>query len=50
LKLHIVWTGTDGNGLAFQSSAYRFSAFPNQDWSDNLNLPTSLSDLGITLE
>jgi hypothetical protein len=49
LKLHIVWTGTDGNGLAFQSSAYRFSAFPNQDWSDNLNLPTSLADLGISL-
>jgi hypothetical protein len=48
LKLHIVWTGTDANGIAFQSSAYRFSAFPDQDWSDSLNLPTNLGDLGIS--
>lgn len=28
IQLFVVWTGTDVNGKAFQSSAYRFSAFP----------------------
>lgn len=46
ITFHVVWTGTDGNGRPFQSSAYRFSAFPKQDFVDGLNIPT-LSDLGI---
>mmetsp|Transcript_50151 Transcript_50151/g.76277 ORF Transcript_50151/g.76277 Transcript_50151/m.76277 type:complete len:280 (+) Transcript_50151:128-967(+) len=41
LLLYVVWTGTDANGLAFQSSSYRFSAFPAQELSDRFsqNLP-----------
>lgn len=37
LLLYVVWTGTDSGGRAFQSSAYRFSAFPKQDWGDTVN-------------
>ena len=41
LILYVVWTGTDSNGQPFQSSAYRFSAFPTQDLGDRFsqNLP-----------
>mmetsp|Transcript_16193 Transcript_16193/g.44862 ORF Transcript_16193/g.44862 Transcript_16193/m.44862 type:complete len:264 (-) Transcript_16193:665-1456(-) len=41
LILYVVWTGTDSKGEAFQSSAYRFSAFPAQELSDRFsqNLP-----------
>lgn len=41
LTLYVVWTGTDSNNRAFQSSASRFSAFPSQDWKDRVlnNLP-----------
>lgn len=49
IAFHVVWTGTDGEGRPFQSSAYRFSAFPKQDFVDSLNLPTSFSDLGINV-
>jgi len=31
LTLYVAWTGTDSRGAAFQSSAYRFSAFPAQE-------------------
>eukprot|EP00980_Cylindrotheca_fusiformis_P015056 scaffold4157_cov136-Cylindrotheca_fusiformis.AAC.6 len=48
LKLHVVWTGTDVDGDPFLSSAYRFSAFPKQEWGDSLDFPTSFSDLGIS--
>lgn len=42
LTLYVVWTGTDVNGKAFLSSAYRFSAFPAQQIKDRItrNLPT----------
>lgn len=49
IAFHVVWTGTDGNGTPFQSSAFRFSAFPTQDFVDSLNIPTSLSDIGINI-
>ncbi|KAL3929934.1 MAG: hypothetical protein SGBAC_011989 [Bacillariaceae sp.] len=49
IAFHVVWTGTDSEGTPFQSSAYRFSAFPQQDFVDSLNIPTSFSDLGISL-
>lgn len=49
IAFHVVWTGTDGNGRPFESSAYRFSAFPKQNFVDNLNIPTSLGDLGINI-
>lgn len=41
LLLYVVWTGTDSQGREFQSSAYRFSAFPAQSWTDRFsqNLP-----------
>lgn len=41
LLLYVVWTGTDSQGRDFQSSAYRFSAFPAQSWTDRVsqNLP-----------
>jgi len=40
ISFHVVWTGTDANGTPFQSSAYRFSAFPKQDglWEDQISL------------
>jgi hypothetical protein len=34
LKLYVVWSGTDTNGKALQSQAYRFSQFPVQELSD----------------
>ena len=34
LTLYVVWTGSDSNGITFQSSASRFSQFPKQDLSD----------------
>jgi len=49
IAFHVVWTGTDADGTPFQSSAYRFSAFPTQDFVDSLNIPTSFSDLGISI-
>ena len=49
IAFHVVWTGTDASGTPFQSSAYRFSAFPTQDFIDSLNIPTSFSDLGISI-
>lgn len=41
LMLYVVWTGTDSQGKDFRSSAYRFSAFPAQSWTDRIsqNLP-----------
>jgi hypothetical protein len=36
VTIYTVWTGTDTNGEAFKSAAYRFSAFPKQDWTDNI--------------
>jgi hypothetical protein len=41
LLLYVVWTGTDSQGNDFKSSAYRFSAFPAQSWTDRIsqNLP-----------
>ena len=36
LLLYVVWTGTDSAGNAFLSSSFRFSAFPNQNWSDRI--------------
>lgn len=36
LKLYVVWSGTDTNGKALQSQAYRFSQFPVQELSDAL--------------
>jgi hypothetical protein len=50
LILYTVWTGTDSNGVAFQSSAYRFSTFPAQELSDRFsqNLPSfELPDIGL---
>lgn len=34
LTFYVVWTGTDVNGQALQSHAYRFSEFPPQQLSD----------------
>lgn len=31
LTIYVVWTGTDSKGVAFQSSASRFSRFPPQE-------------------
>lgn len=44
ITLYVVWTGTDVDGRAFQSSGYRFSAFPPASLKDRLmnlipNLP-----------
>jgi hypothetical protein len=53
VTIYTVWTGTDTNGEAFKSAAYRFSAFPKQDWTDNIpsfNIPTSFEDLGVSFE
>jgi hypothetical protein len=36
LTLYVVWTGTDGNGQALQSHAYRFSTFPPQELADRV--------------
>jgi hypothetical protein len=37
LLLYVVWTGTDSQGRDFRSSAYRFSAFPAQSWTDRIS-------------
>ncbi|GAX23050.1 hypothetical protein FisN_15Hh050 [Fistulifera solaris] len=37
LTIYVVWTGTDANGVAFQSSASRFSRFPPQELSDRVS-------------
>jgi hypothetical protein len=37
LTFYVVWSGTDANGIALQSQAYRFSAFPAQKWSDRIS-------------
>lgn len=46
IRIYVVWTGTDIDGNAFQSSSSRFSAFPAQNLQDRLlqNLP-DLPDL-----
>jgi hypothetical protein len=31
ITVHVVWTGDDADGRAMQSSAFRFSAFPEQE-------------------
>jgi hypothetical protein len=36
LMLYVVWTGTDANGQALQSHAYRFSEFPAQELADRV--------------
>ena len=41
--LYVVWTGDDKNGKAFQSSAFRFSAFPEQELENRIS--DSLPDL-----
>ena len=42
ITLYVVWTGSDANGKAFQSSANRFSQFPAQELQDRItrNLPS----------
>jgi hypothetical protein len=51
LLLYVVWTGTDSNGKDFQSSSFRFSAFPAQSWTDRVSqslpdfVPQSSEDL-----
>jgi len=37
LTFYVVWTGTDANGVAFQSSAFRFSQFPLKELKDRLS-------------
>jgi hypothetical protein len=44
IVLHVVWAGTDKNGLAFQSSANRFSNFNTQKLQDRL--ADSLASVG----
>ena len=41
LSVYIVWTGDDADGKALQSSAFRFSAFPEQELQNRIfdNLP-----------
>jgi hypothetical protein len=50
LLLYVVWTGTDSQGKDFGSSAYRFSAFPAQSWTDRISqsLP-SVSVAGVDI-
>ncbi|KAG7340152.1 hypothetical protein IV203_006556 [Nitzschia inconspicua] len=51
LLLYVVWTGTDSRGRDFRSSAYRFSAFPAQKWTNRISqvlpdfVPQSTEDL-----
>jgi hypothetical protein len=48
ITLYTVWTGTDANGIALQSQAYRFSAFPAQELSDRITqllIPDAAADL-----
>lgn len=48
ILVYVVWTGDDKNGKALQSSAFRFSAFPEQELSTRLadSLPDLPSFLG----
>ena len=48
IVLYVVWTGSDVDGKALLSSAYRFSAFPAQEIADRLtqNLPGAVKDAG----
>lgn len=47
ITLFVVWTGTDADGAPFQSSGYRFSAFPPASLKDRLmNLIPELPDWG----
>jgi hypothetical protein len=45
VTLHVVWTGTDAKGVAFQSAAFRFSQFPAQQVRDRFS--HSLPTLGV---
>ena len=47
ITIYTVWTGTDRNGIALQSQAYRFSAFPPQELSDRITqllIPDAAAD------
>lgn len=50
ITLYVVWTGDDANGRAFQSSAFRFSAFPEQELQNRIsnNIPFTSSTGGET--
>jgi hypothetical protein len=37
VTIYVVWTGTDANGVAFQSSGFRFSQFPAQEIQDRIS-------------
>ena len=41
ISVYVVWTGDDADGKALQSSAFRFSAFPEQEIKNRItdNLP-----------
>jgi hypothetical protein len=48
ITMYVVWSGTDANGIALQSQAYRFSAFPPQELKDRLTqllVPDKAADL-----
>lgn len=48
ITVYTVWTGTDANGIALQSQAYRFSEFPAQELSDRITqllVPDAAADL-----
>ena len=48
ITVYVVWTGDDADGKAFQSSAFRFSAFPPQELKNRLgvNIP-EVPDFGF---
>jgi hypothetical protein len=48
LSVYFVWTGDDADGKALQSSAFRFSAFPEQELQNRItdNLP-DFPDLAV---
>jgi hypothetical protein len=53
ITVHVVWTGDDADGRAMQSSAFRFSAFPEQELANRLSdslpeLPEFLTGGGLT--
>jgi hypothetical protein len=45
ITLYVAWTGTDVDGKALQSQAYRFSEFPVQALTDRLT--QLIPDLGV---
>lgn len=47
ISVYVVWTGDDADGKALQSSAFRFSAFPEQEIQNRItdNLPDIPSGL-----